>query len=83
MKAFIQLYDELFEYDPGEMFVNASHLFEIYRHVQPVFRQSYLFLIWKNYSGSCEPYFQEIITDTGICYTFNTLDFKDIYRSET
>lgn len=35
-----------------------------------------------NFSFSCSDVFSEVITDIGICYTFNMLDAKDLYKQD-
>jgi acid-sensing ion channel, other len=34
-------------------------------------------------AGSCDDLFEEIITEEGICYTFNALKMSEIYRDES
>jgi acid-sensing ion channel, other len=38
---------------------------------------------YRNDDESCVKYFEEIITEEGICYTFNALRMTDIYRDES
>lgn len=37
---------------------------------------------WKRKNFICRDKFKTILTEDGICYTFNSLDLTDIYREE-
>lgn len=37
---------------------------------------------WRNVDMACEDIFSKILTEEGICYTFNNLDQSEIFREE-
>lgn len=37
---------------------------------------------WRNRKKNCNTLYQPILTDEGLCFTFNTLNSKDIYTEE-
>lgn len=84
IKAIVQVVESTDAYHAiDESFANASDLVESLRRVHPVFNKSCLFLKRIDYVGLCLLSFQEILTESGICHTFNTLDQRNIYRQET
>jgi acid-sensing ion channel, other len=42
-----------------------------------------MFCKYRNDTGECDDLFEEIITEEGICYTFNALKMSEIYRDES
>jgi acid-sensing ion channel, other len=42
-----------------------------------------LYCSYRNDNGLCTEFFEEIITEEGLCYTFNALRMTDIYRDES
>jgi acid-sensing ion channel, other len=47
------------------------------------FEEMFMDCKYRNNAGSCTEFFEEIITEEGICYTFNALRMIDIYRDES
>lgn len=79
----LQVKKETGDFDLDENFANASDLVESLRYMQPFFNETYEAVSWVDEGYGVEAAFQEILTDDGICYTFNTLDQRNIYRHET
>lgn len=41
---------------------------------------SMMFCKWRDNLVNCSRFFKEIFTDQGICFSFNMLDYKDLFR---
>lgn len=70
-------------YPVDESVTNASTLVNTLKYIQPLFNESCLAVNFNDQVTNCASLFQEILTEIGICQTFNTLDQRDIYRPET
>ena len=46
------------------------------------FDEMLMFCKWRSGWTACEEIFTEIITEEGICYTFNILDGRELFRSD-
>ena len=46
------------------------------------FDDMFIDCVWSYDETKCSEIFTEVITEEGICYTFNMLDEKDIFRSK-
>lgn len=52
------------------------------KSVSPTSREMLTRCEWANQHFNCRKIFQEILTDEGICFTFNMLNASEIYREE-
>jgi acid-sensing ion channel, other len=67
----------------NESVVNVDEeLVKIIRSISYNVTDSMLFCKWRNVIIECEKLFTEILTDQGVCYMFNALDFKDVFRDK-
>lgn len=57
-----------------------SALVETLRNISYRLSDSMLFCKWRNEITECEKLFTQILTDQGFCYTFNVLDFRDVFH---
>lgn len=71
----------LTSFNVGNKTVNRN-LISILREVAPQFNETLFQCKYRSFTDTCDKLFHEIITEEGICYTFNALDGKDIYREE-
>lgn len=58
----------------------GPEIFEIIHEVAPSFNETLVDCKFQNKQELCRDYFQQVITEEGLCYTFNSLDPSDIYR---
>ena len=49
------------------------------RKISIPFNEIFLKCVWRGVDTKCETMFSEVLTDNGICYTFNMLNQKDIF----
>lgn len=66
----------------GVDFGNASDFVESFRHIEPIFNETYLTCKWRNTMTECNTLFYNFLTEEGVCYTFNSPDQTNIYREE-
>lgn len=52
------------------------------REMAPSFEEMLFFCKWRNTFDTCEDLFTEVVTEEGICYTFNLLDSSELFREE-
>lgn len=38
---------------------------------------------WQNLPFKCSKYFQEVVTNEGVCFSFNSLSPRDIFADDT
>lgn len=68
----------------GKSYVdNRQNLIETLREVAPFYNETLFYCKYRNFPDTCDTLFHEIITEEGICYTFNALDGREVYREET
>lgn len=77
------------DYDPLSIplesfpkFNNASKFIEALLEMTPIFMETFDYCLWLNKFEDCKTMFQLVLTDEGLCYTFNTLSFEQIYRKD-
>lgn len=65
----------------GDNFTDES-IFDIIQDVAPSFNDTMFYCKWRNENNFCQAFFQPILTEEGVCYTFNILNSRDIYTKE-
>jgi acid-sensing ion channel, other len=54
------------------------------REMAGPFEEMFMYCKYRNNAGApCTEFFEEIITEEGLCYTFNAMRMTDIYRDES
>ncbi|XP_036336958.1 pickpocket protein 28 [Rhagoletis pomonella] len=66
----------------GHKATSAAKVVDALAAVTPQFNESYLHCKWRNLPENCQQMFQKFITEEGVCYSFNSLSAKEIYRPE-
>lgn len=65
----------------GENMTNASIVRTLY-DMSIKIEDSMLDCKWRSKKTSCESLFRPILTEEGFCFTFNSLNSRDIYTEE-
>lgn len=50
--------------------------------VKPLFDDTFLDCKWRNSPIQCKEIFHKVVTEDGVCYSFNALSPAEIYRAE-
>ncbi|XP_075167589.1 pickpocket protein 28-like [Haematobia irritans] len=64
------------EHDPIDFYGNLNQML-------PDFNKYCFNALWLGVEGPCDDFFTRTYTDEGVCFTFNGLQAKDLYRADT
>lgn len=62
--------------------MNANSMHKIFHHIGIPFSNTFRNCKWRGTTERCEDLFHELITDDGLCYTFNMQNYQDLYHKE-
>lgn len=62
--------------------LRTDEIVPILKSISIPLNETVLYCKWRNSYVSCSDYFTEILTEEGVCYTFNALDFSEVFREE-
>ena len=62
-----------------ELFANCS---EVFNELTIRFNDVFGFCIWRGFQSYCENLFHKILTDEGVCWTFNMLDHVELFNEQ-
>lgn len=83
MRAGVHLCDpflvENFNYEQN---LTNNLIFGILNDISPMFEDTMYLCKWRHQVDNCSLYFQPILTEEGVCFTFNALNSRDIYTDE-
>ncbi|XP_055842009.1 pickpocket protein 28-like [Episyrphus balteatus] len=65
----------------GNKFANASNLIAALEDINMAFDEMFFYCKWRNSASYCNE-FKKLVTEEGLCYSFNAFHPKDIYREE-
>ncbi|CAG9564748.1 unnamed protein product [Danaus chrysippus] len=66
----------------GDKFSDAKETVENIKELSPKINDTFHSCRWKNFLSDCLDIFLPIITEEGVCYTFNTLGAEELFRVE-
>lgn len=79
-----QLCDMIHEHFDFDIFKNVStpEILNTLRNMSLILEETIFKCSWLYNSDDCEDDFKTIITEEGICFTFNALNSQDVYTDE-
>lgn len=85
IRALPHICENLFSkfYDFDEQFVNAS-VFDMIEEMAPTLNDTFRKCRWKNVGNvsTCSDLFVPILTEKGLCFSFNALNWNEIYTDK-
>lgn len=73
---------QLIEYLEFGQNITTNEIYDIVRDLAPSLNDTMYYCKWRNEFNDCNAIFLPILTEEGICYTFNALNSRDIYTNE-
>lgn len=62
--------------------LEAEEIVPLLKSITTSLNETTLFCKWRNQIAGCGEFFTEILTEEGFCYTFNVLNFEELFREE-
>lgn len=59
-----------------------ERIFKIINELAPSFTDIMFFCKYRNKFNLCQNYFKSILTDEGVCFTFNALNSEEVYTDK-
>lgn len=83
LEAVSQICDShLFAGIPLNSGLEVEEVVPLLKSITTSLNETTLFCKWRNQVGDCGQFFSEILTEEGFCYTFNVLNFDELFRGE-
>lgn len=62
--------------------ITDNEITDLLRKMAPSFKETMFLCKFRNKQEFCKDYFEEILTDEGLCFTFNMVNDEELYREE-